>query len=263
MGAGVCGRYTLTDPGEELIRHFQLPGLPQEYRPRYNIAPTQPVLAIIDADGRRAGMLRWGLIPSWAKDPAIGNRMINARAETVAEKPSFRTALRRRRCLIPADGFYEWRTANGRKQPMRIVRSDGGLFAFAGLWESWRPPVSATKAAGAAETPDPPSHGGTADDHGASGRSDAGHDQVVYTCTIVTTDANETLRPIHHRMPVVIPPEAYDLWLDRDIDDPEALLPLLRPSPEDAFRAYPVSTFVNNARNEGPDCIKPLGGSGG
>src|SRR5690606_29160751 len=121
MGAGVCGRYTLTDPGEELIRHFQLPGLPQEYRPRYNIAPTQPVLAIIDADGRRAGMLRWGLIPSWAKDPAIGNRMINARAETVAEKPSFRTALRRRRCLIPADGFYEWRTVNGRKQPMRIV----------------------------------------------------------------------------------------------------------------------------------------------
>src|SRR5690606_3917280 len=189
---------------------------------------------------------RWGLIPGWAKDPAIGNRMINARAETVAEKPSFRTALRRRRCLIPADGFYEWRTANGRKQPMRIVRSDGGLFAFAGLWESWRPPVSAAKTAGAAKTPAPPNHGGTTDDHGPNAPSDAEHDQVVYTCTIVTTDANETLRPIHHRMPVVIPPESYDLWLDRDIDDPEALLPLLRPSPEDEFRAYPVSTFVNN-----------------
>src|SRR5690625_2225142 len=137
--AYVCGRYTLTDPGDELVKHFNLPGLPADYRPRYNIAPTQSVTAILNGDGRRAGFLRWGLIPSWAKDPAIGNRMINARGETVAEKPSFRTALRRRRCLIPADGFYEWQARNGRKQPVRFTAAKGGVFAFAGLWESWRP----------------------------------------------------------------------------------------------------------------------------
>lgn len=220
----MCGRYTLTDPGEELVRHFGLSELPADYRPRYNIAPTQQVTAILNGDGRRAGALRWGLIPSWAKDPAISNRMINARGETVAEKPSFRSAFRRRRCLIPADGFYEWQQVDGRKQPVRIVRHDGGIFAFAGLWESWRP----------------------------------NDDEVVYTCTIITTDANDTLRPIHHRMPVIIPPESYDLWLDREIDEPEALLPLLRPRPNDEFRAYPVSTFVNNARNEAEECIKPL-----
>lgn len=223
----MCGRYTLTDPGDELIRHFQLQNLPEDYRPRYNIAPTQAVLAVVNGDGRRAGRLRWGLIPSWAKDPAIGNRMINARSETIAEKPSFRTAFRRRRCLIPADGFYEWKQVNGRKQPVRIVRRDRGVFAFAGLWESWRPP------------------GG--DD-----------EEVVYTCTIITTNANETLRPIHHRMPVILPPEAYDLWLDREIDDPEALLPLLQPRPDDELEAYPVATVVNNARNETPQCIEPL-----
>lgn len=224
----MCGRYTLTDPGEELIRHFNLPELPTGYRPRYNIAPTQSVTAIIngdDSDSRRAGELRWGLVPGWAKDPAIGNRMINARGETVAEKPSFRNAFRRRRCLLPADGFYEWQQADGRKQPMRIVRHDGAVFAFAGLWESWRPPEG---------------------------------DEVIYTCTIITTDANDTLRPIHHRMPVVVPPESYDLWLDREIDDPEVLLPLLRPRPNDEFRAYPVSTLVNNARNDVPECVEPL-----
>ncbi len=236
----MCGRYTLTDPGEELIRHFQLPGLPDNYQPRYNIAPTQQVLAIIDNGGRRAGTLRWGLIPSWAKDPSIGQRMINARAETIAEKPSFRTAFRRRRCLIPADGFYEWQQVNGRKQPVRIVRREGGVFAFAGLWESWRPPVSGA--------------GGQHSDATAEGDPA----DVIYTCTIITTEANDTLRPIHHRMPVILPPEAYDLWLDRDIDDAEALLPLLRPRPDDELVAYPVSTVVNNARNDTPDCIEPI-----
>lgn len=244
----MCGRYTLTDPGEQLIRHFQLTGLPAEYRPRYNIAPTQPVLAVIGNGQRRAGLLRWGLVPGWAKDPSIGSRLINARAETVAEKPAFRHALRRRRCLIPADGFYEWRQQGGRKQPMRIVRRDGGLFAFAGLWESWRPPQASA-----------PAPGRTAPS-GAGGEARARANVVLYTCTIITTEANGALRSIHERMPVILPPEAYDLWLDQDVDDPAALLPLLKPRPDDELVAYPVSTLVNDVRNDSPDCIRPLQG---
>lgn len=246
MTTPMCGRYTLTDPGAELLRHFHLPGLPDGYRPRFNIAPTQPVTAIIaDEDGRRAGALRWGLIPSWAKDPAIGNRMINARGETVAEKPSFRTALRRRRCLIPADGFYEWHQREDRKQPVRFVAADNGVFAFAGLWESWRPP-------------------GPRDSRYAERDTDPGADEqtdpvdVIYTCTIITTDANEFVRPVHHRMPVIIAPTDYDLWLDREVQDPEAVLPLLRSAPEDALHMYDVSTLVNSPRNEAPDCIAPF-----
>lgn len=233
----MCGRYTLTDPGAELLRHFQLDALPPDYSPRYNIAPTQPVVAVIaDEKGRRAGYLRWGLIPRWAKDPAIGSRMINARAETVAEKPSFRTALRRRRCLLPADGFYEWQVRNGRKQPVRFTASKGGLFAFAALWESWRP-----------KSVTPPRQTGT-----------ASPDEVIHTCTIITTDANEFVRPVHHRMPVILHPDDYDLWLDRDIQDPEAVLPLLKSAPEGALQMYDVSVFVNSARNESPRCIAPL-----
>lgn len=241
----MCGRYTLTDPGAELLRHFQLTSLPPDYRPRYNIAPTQPVLAVIsDENGRRAGYLRWGLIPSWAKDPSIGSRMINARGETVAAKPSFRTALRRRRCLIPADGFYEWQTRNGRKQPIRFVARNGGVFAFAGLWETWRAPS--------------PSPGVDSAHPGNSGAGTPPADEVIHTCTIITTDANEFVRPVHHRMPVILSPEDYDLWLDRDIDDPEAVLPLLKGAPEDALQMYEVSVFVNSARNESPQCIAPL-----
>lgn len=232
----MCGRYTLTDPGAELLRHFQLSMLPDDYRPRYNIAPSQPITAIIaDEAGRRAGSLRWGLIPGWAKDPAIGYKTINARGETVAERPSFRNALRRRRCLIPADGFYEWQTRNGRKQPVRFVAKDGGLFAFAGLWERWQPPPGSVD-------PDWP--------------------DVVYTCTIITTEANDVVRPVHHRMPVIIDPDDYDLWLDREVRDPEAVLPLLGGAPGDALRKYEVSTIVNSARNELPDCIEPLTADG-
>lgn len=229
----MCGRYTLTDPGAELLRHFQLPALPDDYRPRYNIAPSQPVTAIIaDDTGRRAGSLQWGLIPRWAKDASISHRLINARAETVAEKPSFRHALRRRRCLIPADGFYEWQSRNGRKQPVRFVAADGGLFAFAGLWESWRPPPGA--------------------------KLDPALPDVVYTCTIITTEANDVVRPVHHRMPVIVDPDDYDLWLDRNVDDAEAVLPLLRKTSADALRMYEVSTVVNSARNELPACIEPM-----
>lgn len=239
----MCGRYTLTDPGDELLRHFDLPRLYEGYTPRYNIAPSQPVTAIVDGGQgeRRIGSLRWGLIPRWAKDATIAQHTINARAETVAERPSFRTALRRRRCLIPADGFYEWRVVDGRKQPVRFVAADGGLFAFAGLWESWR---RSPDAAGEKPGPD----------------SDTGAD-IIYTCTIITTTANDVVRPVHHRMPVIIPPEQYDLWLDRETVAPQAVLPLLRPYRDDALRAYAVSTAVNNARNEGPDLIAPLTGA--
>lgn len=241
----MCGRYSLTDLGEVLLRLFELPNLPAGHRPRYNIAPTQNVTAIIARDGeRRAGELRWGLIPSWAKDARIGNRMINARAETLAEKPSFRTALRRRRCLIPADGFYEWQMRNGRKQPVRFVAADDGVFAFAGLWESWRPGAGANTEGAATG--------------GAAGSETADSEQVIYSCTIVTTEANDFVRPVHHRMPVIIPRDAYDLWLDPKVQDPEAVLPLLTSAAEDALRVYDVSTLVNAPRNDLPGCIEPL-----
>ncbi|HEY8496639.1 MAG TPA: SOS response-associated peptidase [Limnochordales bacterium] len=221
----MCARYTLTDTGELLIRQFRLAQLPPDYRPRYNIAPTQPVTVVLNGQGRRAAMFRWGLIPYWAQDPSIGRKLINARAETVAVKPAFRHSLRRRRCLVPADGFYEWQAVNGRKQPMRIVLSRGGLFAFAGLWDRWRSPDG----------------------------------EEVYSCVIITTDANERMRPIHHRMPVILSPDDYDLWLDPDVQEPEAVLPLLRPAPEDLLRAYPVSTLVNSPRHDDPACVEPVG----
>src|SRR5690606_738067 len=224
-GETVCARYTLTDTGELLIRHFRLAQLPPDYRPRYNIAPTQPVTVVLNGQGRRAAMFRWGLIPSWAKDPSIGRKLINARAETVAIKPAFRQSLRRRRCLVPADGFYEWQAVNGRKQPMRIVLSSGGLFAFAGLWDRWQSPDG----------------------------------QEVYSCVIITTDANERMRPIHDRMPVILSPDDYDLGLDPDVQEPEAVLPLLRPAPDDLLKAYPVSTLVNSPRHDNPACIEPVG----
>lgn len=228
----MCGRYTLTDPGEELLRQFQLPLLPPEYRPRYNIAPSQPVPIIVTVAGqRRIGMVRWGLVPGWAKDASIGQRMINARAETLAEKPAFRTALRRRRCLIPADGFYEWRVRNGRKQPVRFVGAKQRVFAFAGLWESWQPPANDGEN-------EPPSR--------------------LVTCTIVTTAANDLVRPVHDRMPVILPPDAYDLWLDPQVQDPAAVLPLLTAAPEDALRFYDVSTLVNSPANDVPRCVEPL-----
>ncbi|MBO8140637.1 MAG: SOS response-associated peptidase [Firmicutes bacterium] len=222
----MCARYTLTDPGELLVRQFRLTALPPNYRPRYNIAPTQPVTVVLNGSRRRAATFRWGLIPAWAKDPSIGRRLINARAETVAVKPSFRHSLRRRRCLIPADGFYEWRDAGGRKQPVRVVPARRELMAFAGLWDRWQSPDG----------------------------------EEIYSCVIITTGANELLRPIHDRMPVILRPQDYDLWLDEGVQEPEAVLPLLRPCPSPELRAYPVSTYVNSPRNDGPACIAPLAG---
>jgi len=197
--------------------------------PRFNIAPSQPVAVVRLAPGlhdsrRELVQLRWGLIPSWAKDPAMGNRMINARAETVAEKPAFRAALRRRRCLIPADGFYEWQRTGGQKQPYFIHLRDDRPFAFAGLWEAWEGP-----------------------DHAA-----------VESCTILTTGPNELILPIHNRMPVILAPDAYQLWLDPALQQPGQLEDLLVPYPADEMTAQPVSTYVHSPAGEGPKCIQPV-----
>lgn len=221
----MCGRFTLRTPAADLVRIFELLRS-DELQPRYNIAPTQPVAIIRETPkGRELSLVHWGLIPSWSKDPSIGSRMINARAESVASKPSFRSAFRRRRCLIPADGFYEWRKVSAKaKQPYLIGRADWRPFAFAGLWEHWTGP-------------------------------DGGE---IESCTIITTEANELLQPLHDRMPVILEPEEYADWLDPAINDAERLQPLLDPYPPDLMALYPVSTTVNNPRNEHPACIKPL-----
>lgn len=219
----MCGRYTMATPGQSLKKHFQLDTVP-ELPFRYNIAPTQNVAAVrATGSGRELSLLRWGLIPHWADDPKIGYRLINARADTVASKPSFRSAFKQRRCLIAADGFYEWQKQDGAKQPFFIRRKDGEPFAFAGLWEHWQ-----------------------------------GVEEAIESCTIITTEANELMQPIHDRMPVILAPADYDRWLDPAVQKPDLLQPLLRPFAADALTATPVSTRVNNPRNEGPKCIDAL-----
>jgi putative SOS response-associated peptidase YedK len=232
----MCGRYTLTSPVAEVAATFGFPERPN-LPARFNIAPTQQIAAVRrdPADGRRhLALLRWGLVPSWAKDAAIGSRMINARAETLAEKPAFRSALKHRRCLIPADGFYEWRRdpGGGPKQPFRIVMRDGEPFALAGLWEVWKEPR---------EAPSDP----------------APLDQPLESATIVTTAANAVLRDLHDRMPVILAELDWDAWLDPAVP-PEAALALLKPCPEDWLDRYPVSTRVNSVRNDDPTLIEPV-----
>jgi putative SOS response-associated peptidase YedK len=195
------------------------------HEPVYNIAPTQQVLTVTSQSERQAEYMRWGLIPFWAKDKKIGYRMINARGETVAEKPSFRTALRKRRCLILADGFYEWqKLGDKQKRPMRIALKSGEPFAFAGLWESWKDPEGET----------------------------------IKSCTIITTEANEYLSPIHHRMPVILPQEQESFWLDKEVEDPLALASVIASYPADKMDAFEVSTLVNNVRNKGPEVMDPV-----
>ena len=186
-------------------------------------------MAVIPNDGKnQLDFFVWGLIPSWAKDPKIGNRMINARAETLTEKPAYRAAFRRRRCLVLADGFYEWRLEGDgkRKTPMYIRLADGNPFAFAGLWEIWQSPDGST----------------------------------IPSCTIITTEPNAMMASIHNRMPVILPEAAYSQWLAPGEQDPTDLLGLLRPYPEEEMSAYPISRLVNDPRNESPDCILPLAG---
>jgi putative SOS response-associated peptidase YedK len=220
----MCGRFSLFSPAPALAEAFDLAGFP-ELAPRYNIAPTQPVLAVRASDtGREAALLRWGLVPPWAKD--MRQAPINARSETAADKPMFRHALRKRCCLVPASGFYEWAAAGGRKQPYCFRARDEKPFAFAGLWERWGGP------------------GGP-----------------VESCAILTTTANELVQPVHDRMPVIVPQPHWQAWLDRDMQDTAAVVPLLRPYPSDALRAYPVGLLVNSPKNDGPGCLAPAQGS--
>ncbi|HSK38670.1 MAG TPA: SOS response-associated peptidase [Arenibaculum sp.] len=228
----MCGRYTLTRPVEELGLAFGFAERPN-LAARYNIAPTQDIPVVRmraggDHGGRELAMMRWGLVPFWAADPAIGSRMINARAETVLEKASFRNPMKERRCLIPADGFYEWaRRPEGGKQPFRIVMRDRAPFAFAGLWESWKGPKGAPL------------------------------DRPLLSATIVTTAANAVMAPLHERMPVILGPDDHENWLDPATPADEAAA-LLRPCPEDWLEAYPVATRVNSVRNDDEACIAPL-----
>lgn len=222
----MCGRFTQTASPEVIALQFEVADLPL-FTPRYNIAPSQAVAAIRiepEKTERQLVLLRWGLIPSWAKDPKIGHQCINAKAETVAEKPSFRAAFKTRRCLVIATGFYEWQVEGKRKQPMWIGLKSHSPFAFAGLWEHWQPPDG----------------------------------EVIESCTILTTEPNELLRPIHNRMPVILASTAYDQWLDPTVQHGESLKALLRPYPSEELTAYPVSTLVNNPRHDAPDCLEPL-----
>ncbi|NIM51911.1 MAG: hypothetical protein GTN78_05355 [Gemmatimonadales bacterium] len=222
----MCGRFSQAQIAELDRELFKLLSVPY-MEPRYNIAPTKEAAAIRqqrEGPEREFVLLRWGLIPSWAKDPSIGNRLINARSETVATKPTFEHAFRYRRCLIPADGFYEWQKTERGKQPYYAKLRDGAVFALAGLWERWL---------GAAQQP-------------------------VETFTIITTAPNDMLRPLHNRMPVILKPGDYDRWLDPSYRDVDGLKGLLQPYPSSEMAAYPVSRYVNTPDNEGPECIAPI-----
>lgn len=227
----MCGRFTLRTRSASLVELFGGEPLP-ELGPRYNIAPTQAVAMMRiapDTCVRQWQMVRWGLVPSWAKDASIGNRMINARAETVADKPAFRTAFRRRRCLVPADGYFEWQktgegqTTSSVKQPYYIRLDDDRPFAMAGLWESWLNPAT---------------------------------NVTLQSCTIITTQANHLTQPIHDRMPVILDAADYELWLDPQLQDLDRLGALLRPFEGSTLRADPVDTYVNSPRNDDPRCIE-------
>jgi putative SOS response-associated peptidase YedK len=216
----MCGRFLLRSPGKVVAKLFDLPEVP-DLLPHFNIAPSQPVAVVREqAQDRQLAFLRWGLIPAWADDPAIGNRMANARSETAATKPSFRGAFRARRCLVVADGFYEWQRTNKHKQPYFIGLPGDRPFGLAGLWERWEK-----------------------------------QGEPVETCTILTTDANELMQPIHERMPVIISPDQYGAWLDPRCQDTEKLTKLLRPYPSEDMLAYRVSTLVNNWKNDVPECV--------
>jgi putative SOS response-associated peptidase YedK len=223
----MCGRFTLTIDPLHLQEAFPWAIIPEDINPRYNIAPSQPVAVISNKGDYSLSFFKWGLIPSWSKDPGIGERMINARAETLAEKPSFRNAYRRRRCLILADGFFEWKLVPGskNKQPIYIHLKNHKPFAFAGLWEFWNSPAGTE----------------------------------IYSCTIITTHPNSLLQPIHNRMPVILPPETYQQWLvPSDVPSTE-LNGLLIPYSAEEMTAYPVSKMVNSPQYDSSDLIKPVG----
>ena len=219
----MCGRYAITSAPEAIRQLFGYPEQPN-FPPRYNVAPTQPVPIVRTHESRRQfALVRWGLIPSWVKDPRSFSLLINARGESVADKPAFRNAMRRRRCLFPADGFYEWKKSGKTKQPYLLQMADERPFVFAGLWERW--------------SKSQPS---------------------IESCTIITTTANTLAADIHDRMPVMLTEAAATLWLDREVKDADSLMPLLVPYPADAMVAYPVSPLVNSPLHDSADCIQPV-----
>jgi putative SOS response-associated peptidase YedK len=224
----MCGRYTLTVTPEQLMERFHLTSADFVTTPRYNIAPTQPVAVVYDESPRTLSAARWGLIPAWAKDAGIASRLINARAETLREKPAFRTLFRKRRCLVLADSFYEWRkNPDGTKTPMRVMLASGEPFALAGLWDIWKTPEG----------------------------------DRLRTCTIITTAPNELIAPLHNRMAVLLPREYEAAWLSHDGEDLAFLHSLLRPFPAEHMRAYAVSPRVNSVRHDDPSLIEPAPGA--
>jgi len=230
----MCGRFSQQRPASELAEIFAAEPLADELGPRYNVAPTDEAYVVVQRAERRAVVAyRWGLIPHWADSPKVASRMFNARAETLTRSPAFSDALRRKRCLVPVDGFYEWQRLDGRRQPFTIGRADRRPLALAGLWSGWR-----DRSGGAVD-----GDGGTA---------------VVRTFTIVTTRPNDQLASLHDRMPVVVPERAWDLWLDPDIGDLAELRGLFEPTDEIQLRIDPVRDLVNNVRNDGPELVEPM-----
>jgi len=224
----VCGRFTLSAEPTAIADHFDLDEAP-ELRARFNVAPGQSIATIfLSGEDRRTILCwrRWGLVPSWAKDQKIGSRLINARAETVSEKPSFRTALRRRRCLVPADGFYEWAGTRGSKQPYFIGLDGRAPFAFAGLWERWTDPEG----------------------------------EALESCTLLTTEATEHLSGLHGRMPVIVDPNDYGLWMDPEVQEPDLVSPVIDRNLGGALEFYPVSAHVNDVRHDDPRCLEAIAG---
>ncbi|MBI1800376.1 MAG: SOS response-associated peptidase [Chloroflexi bacterium] len=220
----MCGRFTLSTNLADIQQAFNIQEVAFAPEPSYNIAPTQPVMAVIQHENRnRLDVMRWGLIPVWAKDIAIGSKMINARAETLAEKPSFKRLLKSRRCLIVADGFYEWQKLGARKTPMYIRLASHQPFAFAGLYDRWTSPDG----------------------------------EPITSCAIITTEPNALMQPIHNRMPVIVPQDQRSLWLDPANRHADGLLALLKPYPAEEMEAYAVSRLVNSPENNSPDCIVP------
>ena len=222
----MCGRFTLHTPESQMREAFNLEHTePLGLNPRYNIAPSQDISIIRDTEsGHELTMARWGLIPSWSKESKSKYSTINARIESVAEKPTYRTPFKRQRCLIPADGFYEWKQVAGNKVPHHIRMKDGKVFAFAGLWDHWE-----------------------------------NEDDSIESCTIIVMPSNEVMKPIHERMPAIIAPAHYDLWLDSRITDKQEIMQHLNSAPSSLLTAYPVSTWVNSPKNNNERCIQPAG----
>jgi putative SOS response-associated peptidase YedK len=224
----MCGRFVQYSPLQTIQQILDVGTVSFEVIPNYNVAPTQKIITVIKHNNEnKLEKLHWGLVPFWAKDISIGSRMINARAETVSQKPSFRNAFRKRRCLIPADGFYEWKGEKGNKQPYYVSIPSGEPFSFAGLWETWTDKKT-------------------------------GEESVYKSCTIITTAASESIREIHHRMPVILDPKFHEKWLNADIQDPKALQVIINDGIIHNMSFYPVSKLVNSVKNNDPNCIKPV-----